>query len=97
MRAYNSNNIVFSNVSNKEALDSYDKILDDLEVRDNYRYWIIEFIKHCQLNGKTITNQKLKDTILRLDFSYKDDKDKVESLKNTIRSGYFDIQELKKY
>lgn len=97
----NSNNIVFSNVDNVnnkiETLDSYDKILDDLEVRDNYRHWIIEFIKHCQLNGKTITNQKLKDTIFRLDFSYKDDKDKVESLKNAIRSGYFDIQELKNY
>ena len=93
----NSNNIIFNNIDNEITLDSYDKILDDLEVRDNYRYWVIEFIKHCQINGRIVTNQKLKDTILRLDFSYKDDTDKVESLKNTIRSGYFDIQELKNY
>lgn len=82
------------NVSN---IDSYDKIVADLCVDEKVRPMIFEFIKHCQLNGKTVTNHKLTDIIIRLDASYgRNEQAKIDSLKRAIGSGCFDIAENKK-
>lgn len=82
------------NVSN---IDSYDKIVADLCVDEKVRPMLFEFIKHCQLNGKTVTNHKLTDIIIRLDASYgKNEQSKIDSLTRAISSGCFDVIEGKK-
>lgn len=75
---------------------SYDSIMDDLEVEEVVRPMLWEFIKHCQANGHTLINSKLSDIIIRLDFAYKNDtSQKIESLKKAIAGGYYDIAELR--
>ena len=81
-------------VNNINNLDSYNKIIDDLCVDAKVRPMLFEFIKHCQLNGKVVTNHKLTDIIIRLDASYaQNEQAKIDSLKRAINSGFFDIAE----
>ncbi len=74
---------------------SYESIMDDLEVEEVVRPMLWEFIKHCQANGHTLINSKLSDIIIRLDFAYRDTSQKIESLKKAIAGGYYDIAELR--
>lgn len=75
---------------------SYESIMDDLEVEEVVRPKLWEFIKHCQANGHTLINSKLSDIIIRLDCAYKQDtSQKIESLKKAIAGGYYDIAELR--
>lgn len=75
---------------------SYESIMDDLDVEDQVRPMLWEFIKHCQANGHTLINSKLSDIIIRLDFAYKDNTSlKISSLKKAIAGGYFDIAEMR--
>lgn len=88
-----------NNINNKEedmracVRESYDSIFEDFGVSKQLKDKFIEFIRHCQLNGKMITNDKLKDIIVRLDMAYDDDVPKIQSLKKAINGGYFDIAE----
>lgn len=82
---------------NVDSIDSYDKIVADLCVDEGVRPMLFEFIKHCQLNGKIVTNHKLTDIIIRLDASYgRNEQAKIDSLKRAISSGCFDVIEGKK-
>ena len=48
-----------------------------------------EFIRHCQLNGRTVTNEKLKNLIVRLDMEYRTDEGKkAVALKTALAKGY---------
>ena len=52
------------------------------------------FIQHCQLNGKTLTNDKLEGIIVKLDLVHGENTQaKIDSLKNAISGGYYDIIE----
>lgn len=88
-----------NNINNKEedmracVRESYDSIFEDFGVGKQLKDKFIEFIRHCQLNGKMVTNDKLKDIIIRLDMAYDDDVPKIQSLKKAINGGYFDIAE----
>ena len=54
----------------------------------------IRFIKHCNLNGRMITNEKMYSIITRLDFAHgKDTIGKIASLDRAIDKGYFDVAE----
>lgn len=79
----------------REELESYDDILDSCGVTDiSLRRIIFEFIKHCQLNGRTVTNAKLYDIIVRLDLqTHCNAQQEYEILQRAIRKGYFDIPE----
>lgn len=80
-----------------EGIESYETIFDDFGVSDVLREELWEFIKHCQINHKTLTNDKLKNIIVRLDCAYKqDESEKVKSVHRAIMGGYFDIKEGKK-
>lgn len=80
-----------------EELESYETIFYDFGVSDVLREELWEFIKHCQINHKTLTNDKLKNIIVRLDCAYKqDESEKVKSVHRAIMGGYFDIKEGKK-
>lgn len=85
-----------SNINNLNACacESYDEIFENLGVSPELKKSYISFIKHCQVNGHTIINDKLKDIIIRLDMTYGgDDVPKHQSLQRAINGGYFDIQE----
>ena len=74
--------------------ESYDEIFQNLEVAPEVKNSLIEFIRHCQVNGHIVTNSKLKQIIFRLDQAYSnDEQSKIASLKRAINGGYYDIQE----
>lgn len=73
--------------------ESYDDIFNSLEVSPEVRNALIEFIRHCQLNKKIVTNDKLKNIIVRLDFNHNSEIEKVHSIRRAINGGYFDIKE----
>lgn len=76
------------------ACESYDEIFENYGVSPELKNSYISFIKHCQVNGHTIINDKLKDIIVRLDMIYGgDDVPKHQSLQRAINGGYYDIQE----
>lgn len=79
----------------REELESYDDVLDSCGVTDiSLRRIIFEFIKHCQLNGRKVTNAKLYDIIVRLDEqTHYNVQQEYEILQRAIRKGYFDIPE----
>lgn len=90
------------NVSKKEKENasahgqSYEELMDDLEVSDIVRPMLWEFIKHCQANGRKLINSKLRSIILSLDETYQQsERMKVFSLKKAIDGGYFDVKENK--
>ena len=80
-------------ISNTHAYthESYDEIFESFGVSSILKPTLIEFIKHCQLNGKMVTNEKLKNIIVRLDMYHNEETDKVKSVNNAIMGGYFDI------
>lgn len=80
-------------ISNTHAYthESYDEIFESFGVSSILKPTLIEFIKHCQLNGKIVTNEKLKNIIVRLDMYHNEETEKVQSVNNAIMGGYFDI------
>ncbi len=73
---------------------SYEQIMTDFCVSPALKPFLWEFIKHCQLNGRMVTNDKLESIIVRLDMNYgRDEFSKVQSLRKAIEKGYFDISE----
>lgn len=73
---------------------SYDEIFECFEVDSTLKRVFIEFIRHCSLNGKMVTNDKLQQIIVKLDEVYgRDERSKIDSLKNAISGGYYDIIE----
>lgn len=73
---------------------SYDEIFECCNVSASLKYVFIEFIRHCQLNGHLLTNDKLMGIIVKLDMAYgTNDVEKIKSLQRAINGGYFDIQE----
>ena len=86
-------NIYYLDDTHAHMHESYDDIFNDFGVSTELKIKFIEFIKHCRLNGKKITNDKLKNIIIRLDMAYSQDQDKIGSLNKAINGGYFDIQE----
>ncbi len=81
------------NSTQARVRESYEDIMNDMCVADIVRPKLWEFIQHCQLNGKTLTNSKLADILIRLDFqSGDDDMAKIETLNNAINGGYYDIR-----
>ena len=78
------------------ARETYDEIFEDFGVEPQLKDTLIEFIRHCQLNKKMVTNEKLKNIIVRLDMAHNDDVyGKIQSVQNAISGGYFDVIESK--
>ena len=79
------------------ARETYDEIFEDFGVEPQLKDTLIEFIRHCQLNKKIVTNEKLKNIIVRLDMAHNDDVyGKIQSVQNAISGGYFDVIENKR-
>lgn len=78
----------------KYEQESYDEVFSTCGVYGEYKNAFIRFIKHCNLNGRIITNDKLYNLIIRLDHAYRsNDAAKAASLDKAVNKGYFDIAE----
>lgn len=74
---------------------TYDDILNDFAVKDDsLRNSYFNFIKHCQINKRIVTNDKLERLIVKLDLMYgNEDCEKIKALNLAIDKGYFDIKD----
>ena len=92
----NKNNILLSNARTHERM-TYDEIFEDFGVEPILKDVLIEFIRHCQMNKKMVTNDKLQRIIVNLDMNHPNDVyGKVLSVQKAISGGYFDIIENKR-
>lgn len=76
---------------NNNTTRTYEDVMEDFQVSDILKPVLFEFIKHCQLNGKKITNDKLEDLIIELD-RRENEYEKIMLVKNAINGGYFDVK-----
>ncbi len=76
----------------KKKLPSYQEIMDDFGVSKFLQRTIWEFIRHCQLNGRMMTNEKLENVLIELDFACATDEERIGVVKKAINRGYFDIK-----
>lgn len=73
----------------KQPLESYEEVLDGLEVHGLYRISIFEFIRHLQANGCKVINARLESLVIALDRQYRrDDIGKCAEIKSAITNGY---------
>ena len=90
------NNNLVSHAHTHEKM-SYDDIFREFGVEPLLKDVLIEFIRHCQMNKKMVTNDKLQRIIVNLDMNHPNDVyGKVQSVQNAISGGYFDIIENKR-
>ena len=88
-KEYIKNNIYINHAREEET---YESIMNDFEVSPSVRPMVWNFIKHCQLNGRTLTNDKLSGILFEMDKQRLDDDEKVKTLQVAINGGYFDIK-----
>ena len=88
-KEYIKNNIYINHAREEET---YESIMNDFEVSASVRPMVWNFIKHCQLNGRTLTNDKLSGILFEMDKQRLDDDEKVKTLQAAINGGYFDIK-----
>lgn len=93
-RKEENNNISY--IINARTRETYDEIFESFGVEPVLKDVLIEFIRHCQMNKRMVTNDKLKNIIIHLDMAHKDVYEKVKSVRNAISGGYFDIIESKR-
>ena len=72
------------------ARESYDEIIEQFKVPESERAGIIEFIRHCQLNGHTLTNDALYRNLDNLS-TYRDEKARSAAIHDAIDKGLFRI------
>lgn len=76
----------------ENARETYDDVMNDMQLEDGVKPIMWRFIKHCQLNGRTLTNDKLTDILYEMDKQRLDEDEKIEALQTAINGGYFDIK-----
>lgn len=83
---------IYNNHAHACESETYESIMNDFEVSPSVRPMVWNFIKHCQLNGRTLTNDKLSGILFEMDKQRLDDDEKVKTLQAAINGGYFDIK-----
>lgn len=78
------------NIPRARARESYDEIIEQFKVPESERAGIIEFIRHCQLNGHTLTNDALNRNLDNLS-TYRDEKARSAVIHDVIDKGLFRI------
>lgn len=66
--------------------------MDDMALEEEVRPMLWNFIKHCQLNKRTLTNDKLASILVALDMKGYSASEKIEALQAAINGGYYDIK-----
>ena len=75
------------------ARESYKDVMDNLMVDESVRPTLWSFIQHCQLNGHTLTNEKLSSILIYMDIPLRlSNNEKIARLKDAINGGYYDIR-----
>nr|DAQ49142.1 MAG TPA: replisome organizer [Caudoviricetes sp.] len=74
------------------ARESYESIMEDMCLEEEVKPMMWNFIKHCQLNGKTLTNDKLTGILIEMDKQRLSPSEKIEALEKAINGGYYDIK-----
>lgn len=73
----------------KFEIESYEEILDNLDVHGVYRMAVFNFIKHLQANGCKVINSRLESLVIALDRRYRtNDIEKCVEIKTAITNGY---------
>ena len=73
----------------KFEIESYNEILDNLDVHGVYRMAVFNFIKHLQANGCKVINSRLESLVIALDRRYRtNDIGKCVEIKTAITNGY---------
>lgn len=90
-KEYIKNDIYINHAREEET---YESIMNDFEVEQSVRPMIWNFIKHCQLNGRTLTNDKLSNILFEMDKQRLDEDEKIKALQTAINGGYFDIKRI---
>ena len=73
--------------------ESYDDIIKGMEFSNVVSLKIGEFIKHCLANGHVLINSELEGILVKLDFDYQTDEEKIRALNDAIKFGYFGLKE----
>ena len=79
-------------IENNNARETYQSIMGDMYLEQSVRPTMWAFIKHCQLNGKTLTNDKLTNILVEMDLQNLTAEEKNKVLLDAINGGYFDIR-----
>lgn len=74
------------------ARESYETIMDDMALEEEVRPMLWQFIKHCQLNKHTLTNDKLTNILVVMDMKGYSASEKIEALQAAVNGGYYDIK-----
>lgn len=74
------------------ACESYESVIADMELEDEVKPMLWSFIKHCQLNKRTLTNDKLTNILFEMDKQRLTPGEKIQVLQNAINGGYYDIK-----
>lgn len=71
------------------ACEDYDEVLTDCGVDNSaLRSAVFRFIKHLNVNGVKVINDRLYGIITSLDFAYRTDADKIAAIDEAISKGY---------
>ena len=74
------------------ARESYESIMEDMCLEEEVKPMMWSFIKHCQLNGKTLTNDKLTSILIEMDKQRLYSSEKIQALEAAVNGGYYDIK-----
>lgn len=90
---YNKQASKYININNNNAYacKDYAEVMDEFCVSSLVKPYLWEFIKHCQINGRKLTNDKLEGIIVELD-KQDTEIDQIDLLKDAINGGYYDIR-----
>lgn len=88
----NENKKIYNIMNDRDELPSYESVMDDMCLESEVKPMMWAFIKHCQLNGKTLTNDKLTSILFEMDKQKLNPPEKIEALRTAINSGYYDIK-----
>lgn len=72
--------------------ESYDSIMEDMCLEEEVKPMMWSFIRHCQLNGKTLTNDKLTNILFEMDKQRLTPSEKIQALEAAINGGYYNIK-----
>lgn len=81
-----------TNQAQAYACEDYADVMKDMALEEEVKPILWSFIKHCQLNGKKVSNDKLINILFEMDRQRLSPQEKIETLQAAINGGYYDIK-----
>lgn len=76
----------------QKEMRTYEDVMTDMAIEESVKPTLWEFIRHCQLNGHTLTDAKLTNILVDMDMRRLSAQEKIDALQAAINGGYFDIK-----